>query len=491
MPYRQKDILFGMSRFPQTNYQTPITPSATAPTSHVQLLANREQTNFTYSMELLDNSNQATGTDEPTDVYLGRHNAEGAIETEMDVENVVRQHHGHFGQTAGSEIAAAAGGDPAVQEYVIDRMEMSASLQLPAYEFFELIPGSKKDRRYLSMLSRELVLTFVNEKAEQRMSLAQRYVGSGRTIAPSGLIWQPTSGYHVQKATNRRYFSGLHARLSIGDYNGSGSGQNVVNYHDCRLRRATVTYTNEFLDAEAICPGAGLYYFKIDGEIWKATTAFALNDLVVWSGRIYKVTTGGTTGSSAPTHTTGSAANGSATLQFLNFGGIARWGASTPVLAGDFYIANDRLYYVTASGTTGSSAPTHVTGSAADGTATVEYRGRASLMGAVSGQLYLVSRSIRPEFVVEAEANSRFIEDMQMQRPLDIVCGAVGSELRTGYYDQLLHHFYKTTYEAVSEDFINGLFRYTLRPRVQLDQAQNKVVQVIARNTTPDSEYFV
>lgn len=47
---------------------------------------------------------------------------------------------------------------------------------------------------------------------------------------------------------------------------------------------------------------------------WKASTAFALNDVVYASNNVYTVTTAGTTGTVAPTHTFGSAADGTATL---------------------------------------------------------------------------------------------------------------------------------------------------------------------------------
>lgn len=54
----------------------------------------------------------------------------------------------------------------------------------------------------------------------------------------------------------------------------------------------------------------------IIGTEWTPTTALNLYDQVYYSNRLYTVTTAGTTGSVAPTHTTGSASNGTAVLQY-------------------------------------------------------------------------------------------------------------------------------------------------------------------------------
>ena len=51
------------------------------------------------------------------------------------------------------------------------------------------------------------------------------------------------------------------------------------------------------------------------------------------------------------------------------------WPATTAVLIGEQYFVANRLYTVTAAGTTGSVAPTHTSGSATNGTATFAYVG--------------------------------------------------------------------------------------------------------------------
>jgi len=57
------------------------------------------------------------------------------------------------------------------------------------------------------------------------------------------------------------------------------------------------------------------------------------------------------------------------------FGNV--WTASTPVLVGQQYVVSNRLYTVTGAGTThASTAPTHTSGSATNGTATFTYAGQ-------------------------------------------------------------------------------------------------------------------
>ena len=53
------------------------------------------------------------------------------------------------------------------------------------------------------------------------------------------------------------------------------------------------------------------------GEQWEASTAYSTGDQIYQSNRLYTVTTGGTTSTTAPSHNSGSAANGTATLQYV------------------------------------------------------------------------------------------------------------------------------------------------------------------------------
>jgi len=52
------------------------------------------------------------------------------------------------------------------------------------------------------------------------------------------------------------------------------------------------------------------------GEQWQASTAYILNEQIFYGGNLYTVTSAGTTGTTAPNHTTGAVTNGTAELTY-------------------------------------------------------------------------------------------------------------------------------------------------------------------------------
>jgi hypothetical protein len=143
------------------------------------------------------------------------------------------------------------------------------------------------------------------------------------------------------------------------------------------------------------------------GNLWKASTAYDLDDQVYYANNLYTVTEAGTTSTTPPSHTSGDEADGTATLTWVGRPATARatlsvtsiirfditdpgigynaapivtigtqWTASTAVTVGQQIYFSNRLYTVATSGTTDSStAPTHLSGTVANGTATLTYVG--------------------------------------------------------------------------------------------------------------------
>jgi len=137
-------------------------------------------------------------------------------------------------------------------------------------------------------------------------------------------------------------------------------------------------------------------------NLWETGTVYAAGARITHGCLLYTTTAGGTSGSTAPTHTSGSASDGGVTWAYAGiaptncigwwhnisgttvtintnkdpgWGVINTWQATT-VYSGDSIVANGNyLYTTTAGGTSGSTAPTHTSGSASDGGVTWVYLG--------------------------------------------------------------------------------------------------------------------
>jgi len=78
-------------------------------------------------------------------------------------------------------------------------------------------------------------------------------------------------------------------------------------------------------------------YTQDISTIWEQRKAFATGDQIYWNSILYDVTVGGTSGSTPPTHNTGSATNGSMTLAYSRVHGPAFEGTYSGDTLREFY----------------------------------------------------------------------------------------------------------------------------------------------------------
>jgi hypothetical protein len=124
------------------------------------------------------------------------------------------------------------------------------------------------------------------------------------------------------------------------------------------------------LDNRTLFTGAtGAYAFANDGTAWAASTSKAEGAQVFYAGNLYTVTTAGTTGTSAPTHTTGLATNGTAILLYVgNSATITSSNAAVCALIQT--IAVGKYITISTATTSGNNGTYLVTGVVGDGSTT-------------------------------------------------------------------------------------------------------------------------
>ncbi len=80
--------------------------------------------------------------------------------------------------------------------------------------------------------------------------------------------------------------------------------------------------------------GDGTVTWEYLGRKWAATTAYEVDRVVYDSGKVYLVTTAGTSGAVAPSHSSGSVANGTTVMLYL--GAYTVWGDATSYASGAY-----------------------------------------------------------------------------------------------------------------------------------------------------------
>jgi hypothetical protein len=222
-------------------------------------------------------------------------------------------------------------------------------------------------------------------------------IGSVREIR----IISPGSGYIDPPSITFSGGGGSYATASPKMYGDKVISASITNQGDGYTTAPTVIIGDEYVALDTVLiteqyyEGTNLFTVEVDGvngtrslttanyttPIWSIGASVTLNSEVYYANRLYKVTTAGLLGTTAPTHITGTESNGSADLEYIgkplivssapfSSGGVATLGETV-------YVSN-RLYKVTTAGLLGDDAPTHTTGSQPSGTSVLEYLGQPS-----------------------------------------------------------------------------------------------------------------
>lgn len=117
---------------------------------------------------------------------------------------------------------------------------------------------------------------------------------------------------------------------------------------------------------------------------WTASTAFTLNEYRSWNDNVYKCTSAGTGSTRPPTVYNGLAKDNTTMWQFM-----PPWVTATLYNVGDYVSANSKVYICTVAGVSGGAAPSHTSGTATDGTVTWGYQATPSAW--VAGTNYTTS----------------------------------------------------------------------------------------------------
>lgn len=132
----------------------------------------------------------------------------------------------------------------------------------------------------------------------------------------------------------------------------------------------------------------GAFAFANVGSAWAASASKSAGDQVHYAGNLYTVTIAGTTGTSAPTHTSGLAANGSATLVYAGKSSTIT-STNADVCALMQTISVGKYVTITGATTSGNNGTYLVTAFAGDGsttgTVTIDRSSAVTAENAVSG----------------------------------------------------------------------------------------------------------
>jgi hypothetical protein len=160
------------------------------------------------------------------------------------------------------------------------------------------------------------------------------FVGGGYTTAATVLSVERSANV-ITKINISNSGAGYVTVPSIQITGGGGSGASATaiigNRYNYNISEALNTFDEQgFINYSD--------YSQDEGNLWLPTLAVTLNQLIYYNDRLYTVTVAGTTSTTPPSHTSSTASNGSATLQYTRQYGPAFDGAYSGQIIRQFYV---------------------------------------------------------------------------------------------------------------------------------------------------------
>ena len=232
---------FGMSRFPQTNYATPVVFDDGPPPTYVQIVPTGVSY-ANYAPNVQDNDGHANRKPFPTDQWLDRHDVTVSHNEEVCSQEIGRALLAAFGAVESDQ--PAAGPSPTVYRHIFTPMDAETSLQLPLYSYFETL-GTVEDVAYPSQVCESLT---IKGDGTGRLTMDRSLRGSGKRISPSGADWD----VNVDLLENSvDYFYNSQITLVVDD------GAPIA--YACRYETFTLTITNKIEADAGYRPGCATF----------------------------------------------------------------------------------------------------------------------------------------------------------------------------------------------------------------------------------------
>lgn len=250
MAFNIHDKKLAISRIPQADYATVITPAAG---TYEEIITTDNPGSFwNREARKVNNKGHSTGNRFATESHVEAWDSAMSVNFEASSQGL------------GQHLLAALGAvtttipTPSYYKHAFSPLNLSSSMQLPAFSFVEkLAEGSNgNDFIWPSAVCESIELA---GDAQSRLSAVSAWRGSGKKSSGSGVTWAT----HVNAGQgNKNFFYNTQSEITIGTFPGNGSPASM----DCDLESWRFAYRNTLAADDGYRPGCPVYNVTADPE---------------------------------------------------------------------------------------------------------------------------------------------------------------------------------------------------------------------------------